>query len=254
MRLIQIAEDFWNIRGSFRIGGLLDIGTQASLLRCADGRFVFLDSLSLAPDIMQQVEALTDGGKALAAVINLHPFHTVHVRAMHAAFPASRHYGTQRHLDKFPDLPWAPQTSESAEAQAEFSAALDFSVPAGVDFIPANPNLHFSSVLAYHRSSGTLHVDDTLIYARLPGPLKHLGSRLAFHPTLARTLEKRAGAAADFRQWAKDLIEGWQDAKTLCAAHTHAWDGHNAAPLMQRVAKALDSVEKTLRRHERRYG
>ena len=67
MRLIQIAEDFWNIRGSFRIGGLLDIGTQASLLRCADGRFVFLDSLSLAPDIMQQVEALTGGGKALTA-------------------------------------------------------------------------------------------------------------------------------------------------------------------------------------------
>ena len=29
-RILQVADDFWNIRGSFKIGGLVDIGTQAS--------------------------------------------------------------------------------------------------------------------------------------------------------------------------------------------------------------------------------
>lgn len=43
-RIVEISEDFWNIRGSFKIGGLLDIGTQASLARLGDGRYVLLDS------------------------------------------------------------------------------------------------------------------------------------------------------------------------------------------------------------------
>lgn len=254
MRMIQIAEDFWNIRGSFRIGGLLDIGTHASLARLADGRFVFLDSLSLDSPVMREVQALTDGGAAVAAVINLHPFHTVHVRAMHAAFPQATHYGTQRHHDKFPDLSWAPEHSESAELRARFSPDLAFSVPAGVDFISSNPHLHFASVLAYHRASASLHVDDTLIYARLPGPLTALGARIAFHPTLAKTLQRRPGAAQDFRDWARALIDHWQDAKVLCAAHTHAWHSDDTKPLIGRIEQALARAERTLKRHERRYG
>ena len=31
--IIKVSEHFWNIRGSFKIGGLIDIGTQASLVR-----------------------------------------------------------------------------------------------------------------------------------------------------------------------------------------------------------------------------
>jgi hypothetical protein len=38
-----------------------------------------------------------------------------------------------------------------------------------VDFISDNENHNFSSVLAYHLASKTLHVDDTLILLRLPG-------------------------------------------------------------------------------------
>ena len=37
MRILKLSADFWNIRGSFKLGGLLDIGTQASLLRLASG-------------------------------------------------------------------------------------------------------------------------------------------------------------------------------------------------------------------------
>ena len=45
---LHLAKDFWNIRGSFKIGGVIDIGTQASLVRRGNGRFVFLDSCSLS--------------------------------------------------------------------------------------------------------------------------------------------------------------------------------------------------------------
>jgi hypothetical protein len=42
-QLIHVADNFWNIRGSYRIGGVIDVGTQASLVRLANGKFVLLD-------------------------------------------------------------------------------------------------------------------------------------------------------------------------------------------------------------------
>jgi hypothetical protein len=42
--IITVAEGFWNFRGSFRIAGILDVGTQAALVRLASGRYVLLDS------------------------------------------------------------------------------------------------------------------------------------------------------------------------------------------------------------------
>ena len=46
--VIQVAENFWNIRGSFKVAGLVDIGTQASLVRRSDGKFLMLDSYTLS--------------------------------------------------------------------------------------------------------------------------------------------------------------------------------------------------------------
>jgi hypothetical protein len=37
-QILQIADDFWNIRGDFKIGGILNIGTQASLVRSRNGK------------------------------------------------------------------------------------------------------------------------------------------------------------------------------------------------------------------------
>lgn len=256
MQILNIADDFWNIRGSFRIGGVLDIGTQASLVRLASGRFVMLDSLTLDAATLDAVNRLTEDGSLIDAIVNLHPFHTVHVEAMHSAFPQARLYGTQRHHDRFAALPWEPEKTENPELHQRLANDLDFSVPAGVDFISANPKLHFSSVLVRHRASQTLHVDDTLVYLRLPGPLRRLGrgDRLAFHPTLAQVLEKRPGAAADFRAWAEALIHDWADARHLCAAHTQALSSSSDDPLMPRITEALHRVDKVLARHTRRYG
>ena len=185
--------------------------------------------------------------------MNLHPFHTVHVEAMQKAFPNAKHYGTQRHLDKFPHLNWQKERCESPEFQTLFADDFSFTVPRGVDFISKNPNLHFSSVLALHINSQTIHVDDTLMYTVLPKPI---GDSVSFHLTLAKTLEKRAGAVSDFRDWAGELIREWGHAENLCAAHTHPLlaaknEGDSVAIRME---QALQKVEKKLAKHEKKYG
>ncbi len=256
--MLKISEDFWNIRGSYKIGGIIDVGTQASLVRRANGRFVFLDSYTLTSRVSREVDELTGGGENVEAILNLHPFHTVHVRKMHELFPRARLYGTARHLQRFPDLPWEEVRMEDTAVHEEFADDFDFSVPRGVDFISADEKVHFSSVLAFHRTSRTIHSDDTLMYIRMPALLRLFGlsNAVSFHPTLAKALERRPGAASDFRSWAEQLIEGWRDAENLCAAHTAALLAreNNGQPIHKRLRKALDKVGNTLQAHERKYG
>lgn len=256
-KLIQVAEDFWNIRGAFRIGGVIDVGTQCSLVRLQNGNFVFLDSYTLPQSIKREVDRLTQDA-SIEAIINLHPFHTVHVNKMHELFPDAALYGTARHKSRFPDLPWQDVCTEEAAFHASYADDFEFSVPAGVDFIAANENIHFASVMLFHRNSRTIHVDDTLMFMRLPLAMRILGMAdyLSFHPTLGNALEKRAGAAQAFREWAEALAEQWQGAENLCAAHTATLvaEESRSAPIHQRILTALAKAEKTLRSHERKFG
>ncbi len=248
--LLQVADGFWNIRGSFKIAGFVDIGTQSSLVRREDGSFVLLDAYTLQGDVKQQVFDRTDGGAKITAVLHLHPFHTIHCRAVHELLPHARQYGTARHQARKPELPWEDLRTEDpgiAELFPEFS----FSVPAGVDFIPDDENLHFSSVLAFHSATRTLHVDDTLMFTKIP----FVGG-VRFHPTLAKTLERRAGAVKDFRAWADDLVKRCEQVDNLCAAHTRPLlKADNTGPsIAERVQSALDAVDSTLAAHEKKHG
>jgi len=110
-QLIHVADNFWNIRGSYRIGGVIDVGTQASLVRLANGKFVLLDCYTVR------------------------------------------------------------------------------------------------------------------------------------------------GAAADFREWANELIDRWQDAENLCAAHTAALlaQDNKGESIHTRLLKALDKISGILKSHERKY-
>ena len=114
-----------------------------------------------------------------------------------------------------------------------------------------NENVHFSSVLVLHRASQTIHVDDTLMYSRLPLPMRMLGfpDILLFHPTLWLALEKRKGAGRDFRDWAENLAERWRDAANMCAAHTAVLTaaGNRGASIHDRILTALDRVSVLLR-------
>ena len=256
--IIEVSNDFWNIRGSFRIGGVIHIKTHASLVRRANGNFVFLDSYSLSSKARAQVAEIVGNNGVIEAILNVHPFHTVHVTKMHELYPEAQLYGTARHLQLFPDLPWQTVCIEDPELQKLYADDFAFSVPAGVDFISANDKIHFSSVLVMHHASRTIHVDDTFMYIEFTRALRLFGIKdsLGFHPTLSSALEKRAGAAADFRAWARALIADWQDAENLCAAHTGpllARD-NTGASIPKRMQKALRRCEPKLRIHELRYG
>lgn len=256
-QILNIADNFWNIRGDFKIGGILNIGTHASIVRCENGKFVLLDAYTLTGKLKNQIDALTNNGADLEAIINLHPFHTIHVKTVHELYPNAKLYGTQRHLDKFPNLPWQSQLTESNEFAALFADDFEFSVPAGVDFISTNENLHFASVLAYHKASKTIHVDDTLMYLKFPSIIGVLKKpEVTFHMTLPQTLEKRAGAATDFRNWVTQLMTQWQGAENLCAAHsaTFLGDKHTSPSVAAKIALALKKVERTLQAHEKKFG
>ena len=255
--IFQIADNFWNIRGSFKVGFVIDIATQVSLVKLKNGKFVFLDSYTLTPEVRDEVNLLTDGGKKVAAILNLHPFHTVHVENMHAMFPNANLYGTSRHVARFPELPWQPQLTEESALHALFKQDFEFSVPQGVDFISANENIHFASVLVFHLSSKTIHVDDSYMYIRVKVPTGsiELPAALSFHPTLAAALQKRPGAAQEFRQWAQQLPERWSAAENLCAAHTAPLTKarNRGATVPIRMQRALKNVKWILLAHEKWY-
>jgi len=245
-RIVEIADGFWNIRGSFRVGGVLQIGTHASLVRLEDGRFVLLDSYTLPDDVLGVVRDLTSGGKDIDDILNLHHFHTIHVAPAHRQFPKARLFGSERHVRKASALKWQEMRVDDPGLEAEFPG-LEFSVPDGVDFISDNPKVHFSSVLAYHRASKTLHVDDTLNYIKAP-----VIGGLAFHLTLANALEKRAGAGKDFASWAGTMAERWSDAQTICAAHSAVLT--DISDFQAAIRVALGKVQKILNKHDRAHG
>ena len=256
--ILKVSDDFWNIRGSYKIGGVIDVGTQASLVRLASGKFIFLDSYTLDSATRREVGELTDGGKDIKAILNVHPFHTVHVRKMHRLYPDAVLYGTARHLERFPELPWSDLRTEDPALHKQFARDFDFSIPRGVDFISDDQNVHFSSVLVFHRASKTIHSDDTLMYLRpsLLTGLLGMGDTVSYHLTLAKALEKRAGAAGDFREWAGELNKRWKDAENLCAAHTAALlaRDNQGESIHARMVQALEKVEGTLKSHEKKWG
>lgn len=246
-----MGESFWNVRGSFKVAGVLDVGTQMSLVRLQAGGFVLLDSYTADAAVMREILELTDGGRQVTAIINLHPFHTVHVASAAKAFPAARLFGTRRHVRRESNLRWETAHSEDPELNELFGQDFYFSVPRGVEMIPQNELRHFSSVLALHRPSKTLHVDDTLTYTDLP-----LVGGLRFHPSLGSVLEKRPGAAFDFRNWAAELIELCQGVDHLCTAHFKALPESRSegGPIEERIRDALEKVETVLKKHQAKYG
>jgi hypothetical protein len=248
-KIVEISEEFWNIRGVHEMGGLVDIGTQSSLVRLGSGAFVLLDAYTLEGEVGARVMERTRGGQDIEAVLHLHPFHTVHAAALARQLPHARHFGTSRHPEEVPEVDWEDTLVDDPELHARYADDLIFSVPRGVTLVPDHDAVHFSSVLVIHPGSRTLHVDDTLSFVDLP-----LVGGLAFHPTLRWALEPRAGAADDFRAWARELIALCQDVDHLCTAHGAALppDADDGRPIAARIEDALSSVEGVLDGHSRR--
>ena len=100
-----------------------------------------------------------------------------------------------------------------------------------------------------------MHVDDTFVYLRKGFPLSLLPftGRLGFHPTLAKALEPRAGAADQFREWAIKLGVDWADAKRIAAAH-NAVLPLDRKTLPDLIGEALGRVKPVLDAHRAEYG
>ena len=95
----------------------------------------------------------------------------------------------------------------------------------------------------------TLHVDDTLSYLPVPGL-----RRLMLHPALGDVLQRRKGAAQEFRGWAAELVERCATVQHICTAHMRLPPPGQFPSIAAEVRKAVQRVEKKLARHEQSFG
>ena len=244
-KIHDLGAGFWNIRGTFRIGGVLNIGTQCSLIKLDSGRFVFLDSYKLTGDVRNEVMALTNNGQDVEAVLNVHPFHTIHCAQMAKDFPQATFYGSRRHHKKIPEVKWADDLVES-EAVAKRYPELKFSMSEGIHYISPNEMIHAGSLLAFHPTSKSLHVDDTF----MSPPTKLLEAvlpELLLHPTTKKALKDEPDAGKQYCDWAANLAHEWREVRNFCAAHSYLVkfkEGEFENALLKAIDKARLKLEK----------
>lgn len=245
-KIIDLGTGFWNIRGSFKLGGILDIGTQCSLVKLESGKFIFLDSYTLTGEVRQQVMQLTNNGQDVEAILNLHPFHTIHCEQMAKDFPNAINYGSSRHMKQVPLVTWSDDLVES-DAVANRYPELEFSIPKGIHYIHPNEKIHASSLLAYHPASNSLHVDDTFVTPPA-NILKAVMPELSLHPTTKKALKDEPNAGKAYCDWAEDLATKWQGTLNLCAAHSSLVkfkSGEFEQTLIETINKARPKLEKS---------
>ena len=217
-QIINLGAEFWNIRGSFRLGGIINIGTQCSLIQLPSGPFIFLDSYALTGDVRKKVMALTNDGQDIEAVLNVHPFHTVHCAQMAEDFPQATFYGSERHPKQVPEVQWADDLVES-DAVAQRYPELEFSLPKGIHYISPNEKIHSGSLLVFHPASQSLHVDDTFMSPPTK-LLKAVLPELMLHPMTKKALKDEPNAGKQYCNWATELAHEWRDTRNFCAAHS----------------------------------
>ena len=244
-KIYDLSAGFWNIQGSFRLGGIVNVGTQCSLVELGSGRFIFLDSYTLTDEVRKQVMALTNDGKDVEAVLNVHPFHTVHCAQMAKDFPAATFYGSERHPKKVPEVDWSDDLVES-DAVAERYPELEFSISKGIYYISPNEKVHAGSLLVRHPASQSVHIDDTFMSP--PSKiLKAVLPEVMLHPTTKQALKDEADAGNIYCDWATDLAHKWRDTRHFCAAHSGMINfeiGGFESALVAAIDKARPKLEK----------
>lgn len=215
-KIYDLGSGFWSIRGSFIKNGILDIGVQCALVKLSSGRFIFLDSYTLTDDVREQVMALTNDGQDVEAVLNVHPFHTVHCEQMAKDFPQATFYGSRRHPKQAPNVQWSNDLVES-DAVAERYPELELSLPKGIYYIAPDESVHASSLLVFHPASLSIYVDDTF---EIP-PSKLINTvqaDLGLHPTTLKALKDEPNAGKEYCDWATQLAHKWREVRNFCGA------------------------------------
>ena len=129
--LYQIGRDFWNVRGHFKIlAKLVDIETQMSIIRLANGRFLVIDTVEMNDQLRQEINHLTNNGEKIEAVLATHPFHTLAFPSFYQAYPNAHYYGTPRHLRRLTNIPWKGSLDDCHVRQI-WEPQVELRIPAG---------------------------------------------------------------------------------------------------------------------------
>jgi hypothetical protein len=105
--LHEIGPGFWNVRSDFKLlAKTINIGTHMSIAKLSDGNFVVFDTVELNNHLRKQIDQLTDNGNLIEGVIGIHPHHTQSFLAFYQTYPQAAYYGTPRHLQQLPQIPW----------------------------------------------------------------------------------------------------------------------------------------------------
>lgn len=217
-QLHDLGNGFWNIRGSFVRDNMIDIGNQSALVRLNSGKFILLDSYTLTGGVKEQVMALTDDGQDIEAVLNVHPFHTVHCARVAKDLPHATFYGSARHHKQVPEVDWSEDYVESA-AVAKRYPELEFSMPKGIYYIAPDDSVHSGSLLVYHAASQSLYVDDT--FEIPPSKLfDKVQADINLHATTLKALKDEEDAGKAYCDWATKLAHDWRKVRHFCGAHS----------------------------------
>ena len=240
----DLGAGFWSIRGSFVRSSIIDIGNQSSLIKLASGKFIFLDSYTLTDDVRAEVMALTNDGADVEAVLNVHPFHTVHCEQMAKDFPQAIFYGSSRHPKQAPKVDWSEDLVES-DAVAQRYPELKFSVPKGLHYIAPDDSVHASSLLVFHPASRTIHVDDT--FEIPPSKLfNDVQAELNLHPATLKALKDEPNAGEQYCDWLAQLAYDWREVRNFCGAHSGLVvfeEGRFEASLLATLKRARPELE-----------
>jgi hypothetical protein len=112
---VEVGNGFYNLKTPFVLYGVIDIGTQMSLLRLkSTGTFLVIDTCAMSPAAKEEFDHLTSNGTLIDAVIATHPFHTIYFETFYAMYPTLKYYGTPRHIKTIPSITWAGDVSTEA--------------------------------------------------------------------------------------------------------------------------------------------
>jgi len=245
-----VGNGFYSIRAHFKVmAGILDIGTHMSILKLSNQKFLVVDAVSLTPQMKQEIDELTNKGTDIEAVIATHPFHTLAFRSFYKEYPNAPYYGTPRHLKTIPEIPWVGSIYD-CDVRNKWNPDVEMRIPAGSEFIAPQPESsnHFNCAFVFHRASGTLHVDDTIMIGNHPGILLKLGGfrhgSMSFHPSIkGHGLYPTAEAPYQFKTFIQEIIRDWQF-DSICAAHM----GNKIGGAKAQLQEILDKAEPLFKR------
>ena len=72
--MVRIGDGFYHLRGTFRKGYVLNIGTHMALARLNDGKFCVLDAIKLSQGEKDDIDMITQNGALIDSVICMPSF------------------------------------------------------------------------------------------------------------------------------------------------------------------------------------